>query len=88
MDVKLSGEAKNRYKKLNEPDLSRVAKAIDGLGKEPPKGDILHLGGRKKQWRLRIGDYRILFTIRNNIILITHIESRGQAYSKKTRRKK
>ena len=84
MEIRLEGEARKQFRRLNEPALSRVAEAINGLKKEPLEGDIIPLKGRK-QWRLRVGDYRILFAVCGGLILVTHIESRGQAYKKKTR---
>jgi mRNA interferase RelE/StbE len=74
--------------RLNEPDKSRLENAIDGLEKEPPEGDIMPFSGQKGMFRLKIGRYRILFRYRDNDILITHIDPRGQAYSKKNEGKK
>jgi mRNA-degrading endonuclease RelE of RelBE toxin-antitoxin system len=34
------------------------------------------------------GGYRVLYKIENDAILATHIEPRGQAYTKKTRNKR
>jgi len=83
LKVSLDGDAKKQYKRQNEPALSRISKAIEGLKEDPPKGDIKPLKGRTSKWQLRIGDYRILFTVFDNLVLVTHIERRGQAYSKK-----
>ena len=88
MRVILDRGAKKQYGKLNEPDLSRITKAINDLKEEPPKGDIEPLGNRGNQRRLRIGGYRILFEMQRDFILVTNIERRGQAYKKKTRGKK
>jgi len=38
--------------------------------------------------RLRVGNYRAIFEFADNAILVTHIEPRGQAYTKKTRTKR
>jgi mRNA interferase RelE/StbE len=74
--------------RLNEPDRSRLEKAIDGLEKEPPEGDITPFSGQKGMFRLKIGGYRILFRYRDNDILVTHIDPRGQVYTKKNKGKK
>jgi mRNA interferase RelE/StbE len=66
--------------------LSRITDAIDGLEKEPPEGDIIPLTGKRGNFRLTVGGIRILFRIENNIILVTNIVPRGQAYTKKTMR--
>jgi mRNA-degrading endonuclease RelE of RelBE toxin-antitoxin system len=74
--------------RLNEPDKSRIKEAIEGLGKEPPEGDIRPFTGQKGIFRLKTGGYRILFRYREIDILVTHIEPRGQVYSKKNKGKK
>ncbi|MGC9366835.1 MAG: type II toxin-antitoxin system RelE family toxin [bacterium] len=45
-----------------------------------PKGDIKHLKGRKNEYRLRIGKFRILFFISKEEIYIFKIDSRGDIY--------
>ncbi|MDR0389998.1 MAG: type II toxin-antitoxin system RelE/ParE family toxin [Spirochaetaceae bacterium] len=74
--------------RLNEPDKSRLENAIDGLEKEPPEGDIRPVIGQEGIVRLKVGGYRILFRYRENDILVTHIDPRGQVYSKKNKGKK
>ena len=86
MDAFLTNTAVKQYERLNEPTLSRVTDAIDGLEKEPPEGDIIPLTDQPGNFRLTVGGIRVLYRIENNTILITNIVPRGQAYSKKTRR--
>ena len=45
----------------------------------PPQGDISKLKGRNDQYRLRIGDWRIIFRLKD-VIQIVAILPRGQAY--------
>lgn len=56
----------------------RLYKAIYNL----PNGDIKKLSGNSADYRLRVGDYRVIYTINNSelIILITKIANRGQVY--------
>ena len=79
MDTVLSAQAAKYLRKLNEPDKSRIKKAIKKLEEDPPQGDIKALAG-KDGYRLRIGDYRALFDIVEDIIVIHAIAPRGQAY--------
>lgn len=46
-----------------------------------PFGDIKRLSGLKNEYRLRVGDLRVLFTKENDIITINDILPRGQAYN-------
>ena len=86
MDAFLTNTAIKQYERLNEPTLSRITDAIDGLEKEPPEGDIVPLAGKPGNFRLTVGGIRVLYRIENNRILVTNIVPRGQAYTKKTMR--
>jgi len=72
-------------RRLNEQDKARIKKAVEGLEKELPEGDIISIAGQKGIFRLRIGGHRLLFRIRENNIFVTHIELRGQVYNKKNK---
>lgn len=51
--------------------------------KLPTEGDIKSLSGRKNAYRLRVGDYRIIYEISHDILLITVLDigNRGQIYN-------
>ena len=79
MQVILDKNAAKKLERTNESLKSRIVEALNGLSKEPPRGDIKKLQGRS-DYRLRIGDYRLLFRIENNMIIVTNIAPRDQAY--------
>ena len=80
MDVFLTNAALKQYERLNEPMLGRITDAIDRLEKEPPEGDIKEMKGSPSVFRLRVGGYRILYTVEKDYIDIFKIARRGQAY--------
>jgi len=80
MEAYLTNNAVKQYGRLNEPALSRITDAIDGLEKEPPEGDIRELTDNPGVFRLRIGGYRILYTVEENYIDVFKIARRGQSY--------
>ena len=90
MKVKVHRLAEKYYNRLNASDRQTIKSALDGLEKEPPEGDIEPYEGNPGIFRLKIKGckYRVLFKYVENIILATHIEPRGQAYTKKTRLKR
>lgn len=65
-------------KKQPKDQQTRILSSINKL----PLGDIKKLKGDNDWYRLRVGDYRIIYTINNNILLITiiNIGNRGQIY--------
>ena len=77
--------AEKYLNRLNATDRDRIDDAIEGLEKDPPEGDIIPIAGKPGRFRIRVGSFRLLFRIRDNTILITHIEPRGQVYNKKNR---
>jgi mRNA-degrading endonuclease RelE of RelBE toxin-antitoxin system len=88
MKVILNRIAANYLDRLDRIMRERLTTALAHMEKEPPRGDIRPYEGSPGYWRLRAGGYRAIYTIENETILVTHIEPRGQAYTKKTRGKK
>lgn len=85
MKVLLHEDAAKKLSKMDADMQGRIKRAIAGLGKEPPEGDIRPYVGAKGVMRLKIGGYRVLWKIVGDAILVTHIVPRGQAYTKRTR---
>jgi mRNA interferase RelE/StbE len=79
MEVILSSKTKKYLKSLNKPIKGRIDKALIKLCYEPPEGDIKKLTGRD-EYRLRVGDYRLLFKARKDAIIVYKIAPRGEAY--------
>ncbi len=79
MNVKISPRAVKYLNWLNEPHKGRIIEALKRLEKEPPEGDIKSMTGRDG-YRLRVGNYRVLFDIIDNEIAVYEIGLRGQIY--------
>ena len=88
MKVFLHHTAEKYLDRQTTTDKSRIRAALKDLEKEPPEGDIRPYAGDSGMWRLKVSSFRALYTIEDNHILVTHIEPRGQAYTKKTRNKR
>ena len=60
----------------------RIAEGLKGLVVIPPIGDIKTMKGYSNLYRLRIGDFRILFDIHHDeqVIYIQSIGNRGDIY--------
>jgi mRNA interferase RelE/StbE len=67
-------------RKLDRNTQVRIISAINQL----PEGDIKKLQGKSSDYRLRVGDYRIVFSknARTLIITIIEIASRGEIYKR------
>lgn len=69
--------------KLPKPEKERVLKAISNL---PDGTDIKQLKGKKGKglYRLRVGEYRIIYSVDNGRLIVYVIDAgnRGQIYNK------
>jgi len=74
-----SKQAKKFLESLDKKSKHRIREGIEKI----PEGDISPYKSKKGYYRLRIGDYRVVFTwISDEQIAIMIIDSRGQAYKK------
>ncbi len=79
--IKIEKDAQKFLKKLPRPDETRVLKAIAKL---PDEGDRKQLKGHAGFFRLRVGNYRIIYTVDNGQLIVHVIDAgnRGQIYNK------
>ncbi len=79
--ISIEKSAQKFLKKLPKPEESRVLKAIAKL---PDDGDRKQLKGHSGLYRLRVGTYRIIYTVDNGKLIVRVIDAgnRGQIYSK------
>ena len=80
MQIKLSKQAIKVLDKMDKATVSRIIDAISGLSEVPPLGDVKPLKGYNERFRLRVGTYRVLFTIVDNEVHVSDIGSRGDIY--------
>jgi mRNA interferase RelE/StbE len=80
--VVLQPKAKKYFRQLKEPLKGRIYAGLEKLKKDPREGDIQKMQGEVNIYRLRIGDYRVIFTIENKDIIVTKIAPRGEVYKR------
>lgn len=77
MDIIFTKQAIKQTEKLDKVTKQRIKIAIDNL----PLGDVKRLQGQKNPlFRLRVGDFRILFEMTAEQIKIRYILPRGEVY--------
>lgn len=80
--VQWSDRAQKDLKRLDRPTQKRIVEAVDRLA-DSGQGDVRPLQGSSDGvYRLRVGDWRILFTREGTLllILILRVRPRGGAY--------
>jgi len=77
MTFKFSKQALKALARLNAAQKARIRQGIEGI----PQGDIKPMRGLPGVYRLRVGDWRILFSYSaQNAVLVEKIAPRGDAY--------
>ena len=79
--VEFANSARKELRKLPHSTSIRIAKAINKLATDPRKGAVRPMVGTKS-WRLRVGDYRVIYDIADDrlVILIIRIRHRREVY--------
>jgi mRNA interferase RelE/StbE len=68
--VDVAPAAVRQLRKLGPPAARRVRAAIDLLATTPPPPGARKLVGGDGAWRVRTGDYRILYEIHDDVLLV------------------
>ena len=73
---------KTSYKFILKQDKTQQTRILNALNRLPDSGDIKPLQGSNGMYRLRVGDYRILYTVDHDVLTVYVIEigNRGQIY--------
>lgn len=79
-EVVLKPKAIKDLQKLEPSIHARILEKVE-LMQEDLQGDVKRLTNFTPAYRLRVGDYRILFEIEEEEIVIYRIKHRSQAYS-------
>ena len=82
--VTLADSAKRELAAIDRSIGRRIALKLRTLAENPrPKG-VVKLEGEKNIWRIRIGDYRVLYAVfdREHEVVVSAIKHRGKAYRK------
>lgn len=81
-EITLASSAEKEIKALPNSIKSRVEKVIDSLRINPRPRGMAKLKGREGVYRVRIGDYRIIYTIHNEkrLVDISYVRHRSKAY--------
>lgn len=68
IEIKIS--ARKSLRALDPKSQERIRKAIDRLIDNPRPPGSTKLNGRDNSWRIRVGDYRVLYEIHDGRILV------------------
>jgi len=77
--IEFKPRATKDLRAINADDARRVLAKVRAMENDIA-GDIKRLTDFEPQYRLRVGNYRVLFNVENNSIIIYRIKHRREAY--------
>lgn len=80
LSIEFKPRAIKDLKSIDASVRSRIISKIEGL-KDNLSGDVKRLTSFTPEYRLRVGDYRVLFEVEELRVIIYRIKHRKDAYS-------
>ena len=84
-EVRLAPAAVRQLRKLDPPGRRWVQAAIDLLAEDPRPPGARQLVGGAGEWRVRTGDFRIIYDIRDGelLVLVVKVGHRRDVYERR-----
>jgi mRNA interferase RelE/StbE len=68
--IKILNHAKRQVKSISKYVQEQIKITIKNLGDNPRPVGVIKLSGKQDLYRVRVGDYRIIYQIEDNVLLI------------------
>lgn len=80
--ITFARSARKELEALDASIVNRIFQKIEMLAEEPRPSGCLKLTGEEDLWRIRIGDYRVLYTIndKRKLVDVIAVRHRREAY--------
>ena len=80
--IEVKPSARKELEALPDNVLSRVVRKVESLGHTPRPAGCKKLKGLKDQWRVRVGDWRVVYIIddTSKLVSVTRIAHRREVY--------
>ncbi len=80
MKIEIQESAKKELKKIDKYKAKVILKKIKELEAYPDLTNIKKLKNHYPPFRYRTGDYRVLFDVVEDVLIVVHIKHRKEAY--------
>lgn len=82
--VAFTSSAAKELKKLSSELVARIAPRLESLGTNPRPPGCKKLQGGDREWRIRVGDYRVVYIIDDAKLRVevTRIRHRSEVYER------
>jgi mRNA interferase RelE/StbE len=74
--------ARKQFLRLDRPVQIRLLPHIEALADNPRPAGVVKMAGEENQWRVRVGDWRIIYSIfdRELVVLVMKLGHRREIY--------
>jgi len=81
-EVYLERRAERDLKRVSSDDFHRIISSIKALTQEPRPDGCRKITGSKSDWRIRIGEYRVIYEIddKARVIRVMRVRHRREVY--------
>lgn len=81
-DLTFARSARKELEKLDSAIVARVLPKVEGLANNPRPRGCVKLSGTTDLWRIRVGDYRVIYSIDDaaEVIDVVAVRHRSEAY--------
>ena len=81
-EVLLERSVERALKRLSQPDFTRILSALKEPASNPRPPGCKKLVGGERDWRVRVGDYRVLYEIDDveKAVRVLNVKHRRDAY--------
>jgi mRNA interferase RelE/StbE len=73
-EIEISASAEKFLAKVPKKERCRIIEKIDALEIDPMAHGSLKLQGQKDLYRIRSGDYRIIYSIKKDVLVVLVVE--------------
>jgi mRNA interferase RelE/StbE len=83
--VQFRRSAEKSLEKLDGRNRARILRNIVALADNPRPPGVKQLSGEDTLWRIRVGDYRVVYEIRDAelVVLVVRVAHRSEVYRKR-----
>ncbi len=80
--IEWKSSAVNELRRLNRLIIPRIIEAVEALSSNPFPSGVRKLRGGEHSYRIRVGDYRVIYTVFKNqsLLQIARIRHRKDVY--------
>lgn len=81
-NIEFTAATERQMLRVSEPHRTRLSNAIDRLAENPRPPGVTKLSGLVDLYRIRVGDYRVIYTISDAVVTVTvtRVGHRSEVY--------